>query len=49
MLFDAEHLRRVLVNLLDNARRHASDRPGAVRVRLQAVPTTIRRAWPSAC
>ncbi len=36
VVFDAEHLRRVLVNLLDNARRHASDKPGAVRVRLQA-------------
>jgi len=34
VLFDAEHLRRVLVNLLDNARRHASARPGAVQVRL---------------
>lgn len=30
VVFDAEHLRRVVVNLLDNARRHASDRPGAV-------------------
>ncbi|HEX2540886.1 MAG TPA: ATP-binding protein [Caldimonas sp.] len=36
VLFDAEHLRRVLVNLLDNARRHASDKPGAIVVRLQA-------------
>ena len=34
--FDPEHLRRVLVNLLDNARRHASDAPGAIRVRLFA-------------
>jgi two-component system sensor histidine kinase PilS (NtrC family) len=33
-LFDAEHLRRVLVNLLDNALRHAEDGVGAVRVRL---------------
>jgi two-component system sensor histidine kinase PilS (NtrC family) len=32
--FDPEHLRRVLVNLLDNARRYASDTPGAIRVRL---------------
>ncbi|MEO8080784.1 MAG: ATP-binding protein [Caldimonas sp.] len=32
--FDAEHLRRVLVNLLENARRHASGQPGSVRVRL---------------
>jgi two-component system, NtrC family, sensor histidine kinase PilS len=28
--FDAEHLRRVLVNLLDNARRYASQREGAI-------------------
>ena len=34
--FDAEHLRRVLVNLLDNARRHGSDAPGAVQLRLEA-------------
>ncbi len=33
-LFDAEHLRRVLVNLLDNALRHADAGVGAVRVRL---------------
>jgi two-component system, NtrC family, sensor histidine kinase PilS len=32
--FDHEHLRRVLVNLLDNARRYASETPGAIRVRL---------------
>jgi two-component system sensor histidine kinase PilS (NtrC family) len=30
VMFDPEHLRRVLVNLLDNARRHASDRVGAI-------------------
>lgn len=30
--FDAEQLRRVLVNLLDNARRYASDRAGAIQV-----------------
>jgi two-component system sensor histidine kinase PilS (NtrC family) len=35
VMFDGEHLRRVLVNLLDNARRHASNKPGAVRVRLE--------------
>lgn len=33
-LFDPEHLRRVLVNLLDNALRHADDGAGAVRVSL---------------
>jgi two-component system, NtrC family, sensor histidine kinase PilS len=32
--FDADHLRRVLVNLLDNAYRHASRAPGSVRVRV---------------
>lgn len=36
--FDAEHLRRVLVNLLDNASRHGSDAAGAIRLRLQAGP-----------
>jgi two-component system sensor histidine kinase PilS (NtrC family) len=35
-VFDPEHLRRVLVNLLDNARRHASDTPGAMFLRLAA-------------
>lgn len=34
--FDPEHLRRVLVNLLDNANRHASDRPGAIGLTLAA-------------
>lgn len=35
--FDAEHLRRVIVNLLDNALRHGSQDPGAVFVRLAAL------------
>ena len=35
-MFDPEHLRRVLVNLLDNARRHASHRPGAILLALRA-------------
>ena len=34
VFFDAEHLRRVLVNLLDNAARHAGPLPGALRLRL---------------
>ncbi len=34
VVFDAEHLRRVLVNLLDNARRHASDSAGAIFLHL---------------
>ncbi|MEO5696590.1 MAG: ATP-binding protein [Burkholderiaceae bacterium] len=36
VLFDAEHLRRVLVNLLDNAFRHASKSPGAIHLRLDS-------------
>jgi len=36
VLFDPEHLRRVLVNLLDNAHRHASPAPGAIFLRLAA-------------
>jgi two-component system sensor histidine kinase PilS (NtrC family) len=34
VVFDADHLRRVLVNLLENGVRHASKVPGAVRLRL---------------
>jgi two-component system sensor histidine kinase PilS (NtrC family) len=39
--FDPEHLRRVLVNLLDNALRHASGKPGSVF--LQLAPTDDQR------
>lgn len=35
--FDPEHLRRVLVNLLDNAARYASQRAAAIQVRCLAV------------
>ena len=35
VLFDADHLRRVLVNLLDNARRHASAAPGSIQLLLR--------------
>jgi two-component system sensor histidine kinase PilS (NtrC family) len=35
-VFDPDHLRRVLINLLDNGHRHASRQPGSVRVRLSA-------------
>ncbi len=35
VLFDPEHLRRVLVNLLDNAHRHASAEPAAIALRLR--------------
>ena len=34
--FDAEHLRRVLVNLLDNARRHASGSERSIEIRLDS-------------
>ena len=34
--FDPEHLRRLLVNLLDNALRHASGKPASIRVITQA-------------
>jgi two-component system, NtrC family, sensor histidine kinase PilS len=34
VVFDAEHLRRVLVNLLDNARRYASTAPAAITLAL---------------
>jgi two-component system sensor histidine kinase PilS (NtrC family) len=33
--FDVDHLRRVLVNLLDNALRHASQRPDSIRISTQ--------------
>jgi two-component system sensor histidine kinase PilS (NtrC family) len=35
--FDPEHLRRVLVNLLDNAQRHASAAPGASLLQLAPI------------
>ncbi|MDR3372019.1 MAG: ATP-binding protein [Rhodoferax sp.] len=37
--FDAEHLRRVLINLLDNANRYASHRPGCIQVCVEATST----------
>ena len=41
--FDPEHLRRVLINLLDNAYRHASKAPGSVHLRLYALDDAIVR------
>lgn len=40
VLFDPEHLRRVLVNLLDNALLHASQAAGALEVRLDSRDAT---------
>lgn len=39
--FDAEHLRRVLVNLLDNAWMHASREPGSMAVEVQAIDAEL--------
>lgn len=41
--FDADHLRRVLVNLLDNARRYASDAPGAIALTARATSSEQAR------
>lgn len=39
VLFEPDHLRRVLINLLDNARRHASSNPAAIVLELTADET----------
>lgn len=41
--FDAEHFRRVLVNLLDNARRHAP--PGQLRTDVTTTPAGTLEVW----
>ena len=45
--FDPEHLRRVLINLLDNARRYASGKPHAIQVstRTAATHNVILGVW----
>jgi two-component system sensor histidine kinase PilS (NtrC family) len=45
--FESEHLRRVLVNLLDNARRHASERPHAIQIstRMSATGRPLLGVW----
>jgi two-component system, NtrC family, sensor histidine kinase PilS len=47
--FDADHLRQVLVNLLDNAKRYASHRAASIQVLLQAgdgpVPQAVVSVW----
>jgi len=39
--FEADHLRRVLVNLLDNALRYASEAPDAIQVATRAAGTDV--------
>jgi two-component system, NtrC family, sensor histidine kinase PilS len=43
VVFDADHLRRVLVNLLDNARRYASQTPGAIALVARATAADAAR------
>jgi two-component system sensor histidine kinase PilS (NtrC family) len=45
--FDAEHLRRILVNLLDNAARYAGDRDGSIQVatRLNTAGRATLQIW----
>ncbi len=35
IVFDTEHLRRLMINLLDNALRYATSRPGAIEIATQ--------------
>lgn len=41
--FDTDHLRRVLINLLDNAMRHSTDQPGAMLMVLEPLDTDFVR------
>ncbi len=45
--FEAEHLRRILINLLDNARRYASGKPHAIQVstRLERNSDVVLGIW----
>jgi two-component system, NtrC family, sensor histidine kinase PilS len=46
--FEEDHLRRVLVNLLDNALRHASKHPASIQIDLQPAmheDTWLLRVW----
>jgi two-component system sensor histidine kinase PilS (NtrC family) len=45
--FDAEHLRRILVNLLDNAARYAGEREGSIQVTtdLTATGRAVLQVW----
>lgn len=45
--FELEHLRRILVNLLDNARRFSDDQPDAIHVSVNAtaIGQPVLRVW----
>jgi two-component system sensor histidine kinase PilS (NtrC family) len=45
--FDSEHLRRILVNLLDNAARYAGEREGAIQVatRIEGDGRAFLQVW----
>ena len=43
VVFDPDHLRRLMVNLLDNALRYASQRPGAISVSTQLQSHSVAR------
>ena len=45
--FDPEHLRRILVNLLDNAARYAGERSGSIQVATQGAPAggAVLQVW----
>jgi len=45
--FDADHLRRILINLLDNAQHYASPDPAPIQISLQSCPDAA--ATPSVC
>jgi two-component system, NtrC family, sensor histidine kinase PilS len=45
VFFDAHHLRRVVVNLLDNARRHTAAAPGAVWLGVSDMEAGHVRLW----
>jgi two-component system, NtrC family, sensor histidine kinase PilS len=45
VIFDAEHLRRVLVNLLDNALRYCSKQPGSIAVATKASSRETENGW----
>ena len=45
--FDSDHLRRVLINLLDNALRYAGSSPGSIRIQTSISPAKrgILKVW----